>query len=381
MGEMLGKCLGLVSGSEWRDIHNQIAPFFTYRKSVSYISTFRELTEDHFMKLHQDKTFRLGKLNPVQHLRFLPFWAIACILYGDMKTEQQEELADLVSVRERLFHRMIQGGLTRYTLTQYIPTRATRDLRIFKERWAKFNNSAYVLCSQAYKTTPLVSLQEAVFEGKISQDQLLQTLDEILFANLDVTTASISWLLLFLAHNPTTQDQIREEAREKIHSNVSGYNEYMRSNGTLLSASIQESARLRPLAAFSVPQSPPTGRKLNDYNIPGGTNFIVDTWQLNVKNDYWGANSAVFDPTRFLTQKTSNMRYHYWRFGFGPRQCVGRHMVDILMRTIMLHILENYKLGVCPETHWERDPKCWVLQPATEVTCHPVSDKSGVAAW
>lgn len=38
-----------------------------------------------------------------------------------------------------------------------------------------------------------------------------------------------------------------------------------------------------------------------------------------------------------------------WRFGFGPRQCLGKHVADIIIRVIMAELLTNYQLKLMQE--------------------------------
>lgn len=47
---------------------------------------------------------------------------------------------------------------------------------------------------------------------------------------------------------------------------------------TLLLALMLEFARLKPLAAFSIPQAAPTHRVVGGFLITTGTNFVVDIY-------------------------------------------------------------------------------------------------------
>lgn len=79
--------------------------------------------------------------------------------------------------------------------------------------------------------------------------KLLQTLDEQLFANLDVTTGAISWNVVHLASHISEQQQLFEEIQEnrKILG-INGLGEYILRSNTFLAACIDESSRLRPVA-------------------------------------------------------------------------------------------------------------------------------------
>ncbi|CAI6331125.1 unnamed protein product [Periconia digitata] len=47
-----------------------------------------------------------------------------------------------------------------------------------------------------------------------------------------------------------------------------------------------ESARLKPIAPFSIPQAAPNDRVVDNFNILARTNYIVNTYALNVLNPY-----------------------------------------------------------------------------------------------
>ncbi|KAF5708159.1 cytochrome P450 monooxygenase monooxygenase [Fusarium mundagurra] len=192
--------------------------------------------------------------------------------------EMENTLAKLAPLLEGIFRKVMQGGhLSRFNWSRFFLTKANKSLKSFKEQWNKFNKDALARAFYAGSRPPIVDLYKAVASGTISQDHLLHTLDEIPFANLDVTLGAIPWNLVFLAANPEHQCYILDEVREwKQSPKGEDFNNYFTDSTTYLSACISKSSRLRPLAAFSVPQAILTDRVINGYLFPAGTNFIVD---------------------------------------------------------------------------------------------------------
>ncbi|KAM0255922.1 hypothetical protein ACHAQJ_005323 [Trichoderma viride] len=78
------------------------------------------------------------------------------------------------------------------------------------------------------------------------------------------------------------------------------------------------------------------------------TDVIVDTYAINVDNPYW-ENSTEFNPHRHLGLKDQSRRYNMWRFGFGPRQCLGKNIADIILRVIIAEMLRGYQLDILDE--------------------------------
>ncbi|KAK2752874.1 hypothetical protein FQN54_008027 [Arachnomyces sp. PD_36] len=302
-----------------------------------------------------------------QDLELLSFWIIAEILYGELSVEQENELAQLVPLREKVFTYSMNGGLVRMWWSKYLPTDANRSFKEFKSRWWAFNNAAYERAIQLGSGAPVIDMFKAAENGTIETEQLHQTLDEILYGNLDVTTGAISWCLLLLAGHQRVQ--------EKLHGEVSSSTKedrerYLVRSSTFLAACISESSRLKPIVSFSIPQSAPTNRVVSGFRIPAGADFIIDSYALNIRNEFWGSDRASYRPERFLELGTTSMRYNFWRFGFGPRQCIGKHLANLIIRVLVEHLVLNYKIDLS-EDHkgMQRDPEFWFTLPKTQLKC------------
>lgn len=381
MGDLLGKCLGLISGPVYQRLRAANSPAFTHRSSSDYLDRISRVTAGQIRKLSTGGKLSHGLLNPVACLAKIPFWTMADILYGDrLPPGLQSELDSLTFLRESLWARMIQGGTTRFTWSQHLPTKTVRDLRDFKRRWAAFNDQAHDIARQEQSQACILPWCDDAKSGQIEKEQLLQTIDEMLFANLDVTMGGISWSLLYLAANEDVQGQIRQEiaqARSTTEATGPGWTDYIRSPSTMLAASILESSRLAPLAAFSVPQAAPTERVVSGFLVPAGTNIIVDTHALNISNPYWGPDGDTYRPARFLEgRKPVEMRYHFWRFGFGPRQCLGKYVFDLMIRIVVAQLVEGYHLRLAETTRWDKNPRTWIMHPDTEIRCDKIEPAS-----
>ena len=380
MGQILGKCVGLINYGDWQTLRAVTEIPFLHQKIQAHIARIELHTEGHFDNLHMHGRLNQGLINPVNDLKMLPFWIIAEIIYGHLSPSAETMLKSLIPLRESLFRRMISGGLTRFWWSQYLPTNTNRELVEFKEKWSAFNDAAYQISTASGSDSPIVEMYEAVRSGKIDREQLLQTIDEILFANLDVTIGAISWNLLFLAAFKDIQTALRTEIRNRRRATEAGgqdWQQYLLSSSTLLAASISESSRLKPLAAFSVPQAAPTDRASGGFIIPAGTNIVVDSYALNIRNPYWGSDSTLYRPERFLERKPTANRYHFWRFGFGPRTCMGKYVADAIIRVLLVHLLEHYELDLVARgdrENWEKRPETWITHPSTDVRCEKLSN-------
>lgn len=374
MGELLGQCVGLVSHWKWENLRSTLEIPFLHGKMGGYTENMKDTTSKHFEVLRTKGKLKQGILNPVEDLKLLPFRIVAEILYGSLPPDIYQKLECLIPLRESLFRRVIGGGFTRFWFSKFLPLTAVKDLAKFKAGWSEFNDLAHNFATRSGSQPPITHFYRAVMNGSIEREELLQTLDEILFANLDVTMGGISWALMFLAADRTFQAELRQEVLNNTSETGDGTErDYFLRDSTLLASSILEASRLKPLAAFTIPQAAPTDRVLGDFLIPAGTNLIVDSYALNTHNSYWGNDSTSYRPARFLERSVSRSRYNFWRFGFGPRVCMGKYVADLMMRVLLAHVVQNYELSLINgETKWDRNEVTWITHPDTVLRCEYV---------
>jgi gliotoxin/aspirochlorine/mycotoxins biosynthesis cytochrome P450 monooxygenase len=372
MGEILGKCVGLVTGAEWQRVRASTGDSFSHKSVSTNIKTIMDLTDAHFKTLHASGKPSKGVLNPAKDLRLLPFRIMANYLYGPITPKLLNQIEALIPLRESLFNQVIKGGISRFSWSQYLPSKINRNLIKFKSKWGEFNDVVYESYQLSKKPTSFQQMYESMKTGSTNRVHLLHTLDEMLFGNLDVTIGGISWNPLFLAANQDLQDQLREEIQHTSWSSrqqceLVAREKYIQKSDTLLAAAILESARLKPLAAFSIPQATPTERVVAGFRVPAGINFIIDTSMLNIHNPFWGDDSKEYRPSRFMGQDQSKLRYQYWRFGFGPRQCLEKYVADIMLRVLVVHLVENYQLSLASTSTWDKNPNVWITHPDTVI--------------
>jgi cytochrome P450 len=128
-----------------------------------------------------------------------------------------------------------------------------------------------------------------------------------------------------------------------------------------------------PLAAFSNPESAPEDLYVDGYLIPANTNVIVDAQAINIDNPYW-VNGTQYNPRRFFSLNKSDVRHNMWRFGFGPRQCLGKHIGERMLKAIVAEIIRQYVISISADSALKNDLQedSWVGLPATRIQCVPV---------
>lgn len=370
MSQVLGQCLGLISGASWRALRKESGSAFLHSQANDALPLILDHVQVFVETEIRSKALLRGALDPVEDFKFLPFFIVAEILYGKLTDDMKRALLHMASLREELFKHIIQGGIPRFAVSKHLPIASNRLLSGFQRKWQEFNEKALQRAIEnKWASLPVFQLFNTAKHEDFNRENVLQTMDEMLFANLDVTMGALSWNLVFLAHKEDTQKKLYAEIEEHTNDLLS----YLRSSETHLASCILESARLKPLAAFSVPQSAPTDRHIDDYLVPAKTNFVIDAYSLNIRNSFWGQDSMIYRPERWEEVSQTETRYNYWRFGFGPRQCLGKYIADLIIRALLVDMLRRWILrkdessgplediGHCRET--------WISHPVTKLNC------------
>jgi cytochrome P450 len=382
MHELLGSCVGLISGHEWKALRKTAEHTFlrpSVKLHVPLVLTHARTHMAEWMRQHETKdNSEVLLLHPVVDLKRYPFLMVAEVVYGKLSIDLRQKLLDIIPNRLEVFNHVIQGGVTRFKMSELLPLDAYRKMNTFKEDWARWNDEAHAAAVERHvlecDTTTgihpaILNMYQSVNDGQNSRDQVLQTLDEMLFANLDVTAGALAWPFIFLASYTSVQDKVRHEINAIHPSEIKSY---LLSADTYLHSVLLESARLRPVATFSIPQACPTPRLVAGYMVPAGTNFIVDTHALNIRNAVWGPDNATFRPERWIEHnkgKSKELRYSYWRYGFGPRLCMGRYLADVMIKAMIVEIVGRFDLSLDKDSEWNWDEESWIHHPAMEIQC------------
>jgi hypothetical protein len=204
-------------------------------------------------------------VNPVTALQWFPFFHMAEVFYGSLSTSERAELQRIGQLRVEIFREVVQGGVVNRFgfLSRLLQTSASRLADQFLREWRNFNTRIYRRQLHSNEDAPIVSLWGAVEDNRLratevwkrsrprveystypsGPEQVLHSLDESLFANLDVTTHVLTWAIVQLAQHSPKQDELREDIRAHATDSV----KYVNSKTTILHYTFLEALRLRPV--------------------------------------------------------------------------------------------------------------------------------------
>lgn len=255
MHQLLGQCVGLISGSRWRRIKGAAEAPFLRTVVIHFTSLVREMTTEYLDGLEVDRRsgykanlpraeskIAEGIIHPISDLRLLPYLILARIIYRPLPAGLLDELISLTPIREAIFKDVIAGGASRFWITRYLPLASNKLLREYKTRWGAFNAlarsqaatvSTKKTANEEATTTPqstsvpILPMYNSMDREEINEEELLQTLDEILRANLDVAMGGLSWTLIYLAANQSAQSKLRDETISMRNQSNNSNNNYI----------------------------------------------------------------------------------------------------------------------------------------------------------
>ncbi|KAI9701261.1 MAG: hypothetical protein M1836_001931 [Candelina mexicana] len=344
---------GIASGNKWRAMRAHFNPEFSHAAATKLMTTFTKELKTWINELPRDSAVVAQDgdsfvVDAATACRILPFRLIAIACYGDMLTDEVfEKLLYFNVVHEKLMGQAVFGKWTCSRIYGMLPTKAKKQMDKYEKEWRDFNVDLVKKARETNTRCPAEKIYNG-FESnpEISEAEFLETIDEILFTNIDVTSAVLAFVLINLAANPAFQEKLRSEIRnEQATSAGRGLGSYFAKDNTLVHYAGQESVRMSPAAWFSLPECTAIPKTIGGYQIPAGTPVVIDWRRLNSESDVWGDDGDRFRPERYAEISPSQYRYSLLRFGIGPRKCLGKNMADVMTKLTIVTVLEGYRLS------------------------------------
>ncbi|KAH8362475.1 hypothetical protein KR200_002849 [Drosophila serrata] len=176
---------------------------------------------------------------------------------------------------------------------------------------------------------------------------------DLLFAGADPTLVSLSGTLLSLAKNPDKQARLLEEIKGILPEKNSHLTMENMNNLPYLRACIKEGIRMYPIGPGTLRRMP-HDVVLSGYRVVAGTDVGMASNYQMANMEEFVPNVRQFIPERWLRDE-SNSNSHligatatpfmYLPFGFGPRACAGKRIVDMMMEIAIARLVRNFQIG------------------------------------
>ncbi|KAJ6460520.1 cytochrome P450 [Mycena sanguinolenta] len=148
------------------------------------------------------------------------------------------------------------------------------------------------------------------------------------------TSLVLVWFLFAMLSFPEVQRRAHTELDAVVgRSRMPTFADY--NSLPYIRALIKEIFRWAPVVPIGLPHRLMEDDYYDGYLIPKGSIVIANVWAMNRDPEVYGDNADLFDPTRHLDEdgrltivipETKEEGHH--SFGFGRRNCLGRHLAN-----------------------------------------------------
>jgi cytochrome P450 len=219
------------------------------------------------------------------------------------------------------------------------------------EAFYSFKNAPVEAREEAGEKTVMGRLFKVQDEANMTDMDIASECADHLLAGIDTTADSLMFMIwaLSLPQHREFQDTLRQEVSRV--SSVDG--DGIPSPKDLaqlpyLNAVVKEALRLySPLPAFE-PRSSPTDTVIDGYEIPAGTVVGMSPFCLH-RDETVFESPLAFRPDRWLTAsgapipESDPRNRHFWAFSSGARMCVGMHLANAEMLTLIAALYRTYR--------------------------------------
>jgi cytochrome P450 len=275
VSQIMGEGIGLINGQKWKNLRKSIDSMFSHKAAVGYLQHFNISSLKQIERLYsisqannpQNQNGQSEKyfiVNAAKVLQRYPFFTTAEIFFGELTTQDEEDLWKLSKVYMTAFTNVVRGGVHRHWLTKWLNTEGWKEVEEYNREWNAFLRNMIRKTAKTRPDTPLNELWSLVLKKHISENevstiwnmvrtlgarhclhsvQVVHTIAESLFANLDIATHVLTSSTLLLADNAKVQSDLLAEFKRE-EGNLQAY---LARKDTLLHYCLLEALRLQPV--------------------------------------------------------------------------------------------------------------------------------------
>ncbi|KAM7350270.1 uncharacterized protein ACRADG_008885 [Cochliomyia hominivorax] len=365
----LGNGLLLSNGLKWQTVHKAYLPTFHIKKLEQYVTVFDQHSHNMVKKLRPQ----------ANGMNAIDVYPLVCIATMDMLLETlmgikmsadiPEGLAYLKSLKgvvDMLFDRFVKPFQQFDLVYKLISYKSYRSLQtnvkalhdfseiVIKKKMAEIgnrnteddindnpDNDFDEIDAKQFKT-PLDALLQLNIDGKpLTDKEIREEVDNIIFGAFDASSSGISFILYLLSRHPQEQQKVFEEVVNIMGPDPNEPVDMKKLHKMkYLELVIKESLRLYPPAPI-IGRVTEEDHKFGDKTIPRNTQILILIYALFRDPDYFPRPNE-FVPERFVNDKINS--YAYIPFSSGPRNCMGQKYAFLQMKCMVSCVLRHYEL-------------------------------------
>ncbi|MBL7787069.1 MAG: cytochrome P450 [Chitinophagales bacterium] len=337
---LLGNGLITSEGDFWKRQRRLVAPAFHRDKIKGLMQLFHDLTMEQLQKWEN----QIGKtIDFTREMAQLTINIVCRAMFGTAISDEQ--IATVYNNVNKLNEMAIKRINSVIKLPKWLPTPQMLQMRyyirtldaivygIIRQRMASPTQDNDLL-------NMLLNARDEETGESMSALQLRDELMTIFLAGHETTVNTLSWTWFLLHQHPDAAQCLADEYQQIAPPSTMLQPEHIPQLKYATNV-IYETLRLYP-AAYLISRESQTVDTMGGFDIPRGTNCLVNIYGLHRHPKYW-EKPHDFMPDRFNTfdQKGDN-RFVFLPFGGGPRICVGNNFalteMLVINRLIAQHV-------------------------------------------
>ncbi|KAM6585760.1 hypothetical protein CsatB_012762 [Cannabis sativa] len=360
----VGKCAinSAEYGPLWRALRRNFVTELINPTRIKQCSWIRHWAMEYHMKRIYKEASEVGYVEVMSNCRLTICSVLICLCFGAKISEERikriesilkdvmlitlPKLPDFLPLLTPLFRGSVREAkeLRKKQLECLVPL--LRNRKAFLESGAKVNEEMVSPAGAAYIDS-LFQL-EAPGRGRLSEEELVTLVSEIINAGTDTSATALEWALFHLVTNQEIQEKLHKEIVETVGKNgvvTESEVEKMR----YLGAIIKETFRRHPPSHFLLSHAAVKDTELGGYNIPADASVEFYTAWVTENPDMW-KDPDEFRPERFMeggdgedVDWTGTKSVRMVPFGAGRRICPAWTLGTLHVNLLLAKMVQAFK--------------------------------------
>lgn len=181
----------------------------------------------------------------------------------------------------------------------------------------------------------------------LTRDNIKAIILDMFLGGTDTTSTAIEWTMSELIRNPEAMRRLQQEVRSAVGCKGKVTEEDLEKMD-YLKAVIKETLRLHPPIPLLVPRETIEQVELRGYEIPAGTQVMVNAWTIGRDPASWDRPGEFF-PERFMSSTSASAGvdfrgkdFQLITFGSGRRGCPGLGFAIAMIQVTLARLLCHF---------------------------------------
>jgi cytochrome P450 len=189
VGQVLGRCVGLLEGAEWKAQRAVFDPPFRHAATIARIAETESAAKDFVDKLSLSGSAANGveksedsfTLDAVSAFMKFPFYLTAGVIYSELSADEERELWSLAQMHMALLPYFVIGGPYRFAQGRFVHPSAFRKLRAYQHAWKEYHVRMVERRREQGVRVPLIEYWEEFEKGAIAEEDVCIPISEFVF--------------------------------------------------------------------------------------------------------------------------------------------------------------------------------------------------------